>query len=239
MKKVDIHVAFPWELPDKMTGPGVVIDVNCASHNIAYLLTQTEKLYLATQNNADFALSEIPESVIIGESDDINIQKKFISDNDAVSIVNTNVNNKKVILLTFNGTQTIYEALEKGANPVIAASYPNLHIVCNWLIEQNFPEITLIPAGGREKMYSPNHNLLEDLLCAESMKSYLTGKKPDFEDVFSKSQEFIKLNSRDNNFNYDKRFKLIFTPTDSYPVIPICRKLPNGLIKVNNYIESI
>jgi phosphosulfolactate phosphohydrolase-like enzyme len=229
-----ITVSFPWDLPEKITGPAVVIDVNCASHNIAYLLTKSAELYLVTQENANFALSEIPDALFIGESDDQRLSKKFFSNNDAVSVVKVNTKDKKVILLTFNGTQTIKKALDKGSDPVIAASYPNLHATVSFLKKNNFPEITLVPAGGREKMYAPDHNLLEDLLCAEMMKTFLSGGVPDFEEVFRRSKEYIINNSRDINFSYDERFKLIFTYHDTYPVIPVCRKFPNGLIEVSN-----
>jgi phosphosulfolactate phosphohydrolase-like enzyme len=229
-----INISFPWDLPEKLSGPAVVIDVNCASHNIAYLLTKSAELYLATQENANFALLEIADALFMGESDDPELKKKFVSNNDAVSVVKTYVTDNNVILLTFNGTQSIKEALDKGADPVIAASYPNFHTLADYLINLDPPNITLIPAGGREKMYAPNHNLLEDLLCAEMMKTFLSGGVPDFEEAFRKSKEYIINNSRDINFNYDERFTLIFTDHDTYPVIPVCRKLSNGLIKVSN-----
>jgi phosphosulfolactate phosphohydrolase-like enzyme len=232
----EIQISFPWEISGSITGVAVVIDVNSASHNISYLLSNASELYVASKENVHLALQEIPDAVLMGESDDISLRDKFISDNDAVSVVNTKVKGKKVILLSYNGTQTLNEVWTKGARPVVSASYPNFHSTIKWLMDRDnsINKIYLVPSGGRENLYSENRNLLEDLLCAQAFKSQLQGIQPDFYSLFSKSILFLNEVTQNNPNKQEEKYKLIFASKDSYNVVPICQKLQNGLLRVTN-----
>jgi phosphosulfolactate phosphohydrolase-like enzyme len=234
MKFKEIKISFPWDLPEKLSGPAVMFDVNAASHNIAYLITKVKELYVVTHKNVHFALKEIPDAVLIGESDDPTLQNIFVSTNSASNVIHAEVKDKKVILITFNGTQTLNELWDKGARPVITGHFVNLHTVTNWLFNQQFPNnaLTLIPSGGREKLYSTCHNLLEDLLCAEATKDLLCGKTPDFEKIFAASRKYIYDHNPQPWPTKEKDLALIFTAKDRYPVVPVCEMQRNGIIRI-------
>jgi phosphosulfolactate phosphohydrolase-like enzyme len=229
MGKIDI--SFPWDLPDRLTGPAVMLDVISASFNIVYLVGHAKELYVTTHANVYAALENVPDAVLIGESDDPVLKKKFIATNSAAMIVQTPVEGKKVIFISFNGTQTIGELLDKGAKPVIVANYANMHAVAKWLLSQHqlSDSITLVPSGGREEIFAANHNLDEDLLAALALEELLRGNEPDFETYFKKSRQSLL-----RNYPIDKQpsksLPFVFTASDTYPVIPICEKLPNGLL---------
>lgn len=227
-----INISFPWELPNKLSGPAVIFDVVASSHNIAYLVNKVDELYVVTKETVHFALKEIPEALLIGESDDPQLKDKFFASNSASSITQADLKDKKVILITNNGTHTLNEIWDKGARPSVVGGYANLHTVINWLLSHaNITEsITLVPSGGRESVFANNPNLLEDLLCAKAAKDLLQGRTPDLEDYFAASREFINRCYPQNWSTKERDLALIFASFDLYPVVPICEKLSNGLM---------
>ncbi|OGG17616.1 hypothetical protein A3D78_05175 [Candidatus Gottesmanbacteria bacterium RIFCSPHIGHO2_02_FULL_39_14] len=232
-----ITISFPWDLPDKINGPAVMFDVNAASHNIAYLVKIALELLVVDKKNVHQALKAIPEAVLAGESDDPLLQKRFFVSNSASLVNKADLHKKKVILITNNGTHTINELWEKGADPILVAGYANLQTVANWLLRNylDTPMITLVPSGGREERYAQNRNLLEDLLCAQALEKLLREKKPDLKADFSKARKFIK----DHNPQYwptkEADLALIFTEKDLYQVVPICIKHKNGFLQIKNW----
>lgn len=229
----EINIFYPWDLPEKLSGPAVVFDVYAASRNIIDLLGRADELYVATGANALTALAEIPGSILIGETDNPEIEKRFhMASNHPLKVAQCDVTGKKVILLTNNGTHTIHEASQKGALPVIAASYPNLHTAVGFLLDHysDTKTITLIPAGGREEEYKDDPNVLEDLLCAQAMKKLLEGKIPDFQKDFKILHEYMDKRYIPKPTSEDYRITL--TDKDYFPRVPVCRPLSGGIMRV-------
>lgn len=235
-----INIFFPWDLPDKISSPAVMFDVVAASHNIAYLVNRVKELYVVTKVNVREALRLIPDGVLIGESDDEQLrnelQDKFIFNNTASSIAKADVGGKKVILITNNGTHTLSELWDKGARPIILAGYANLQTVVDWLLKETIYEemITLVPSGGREKIFSANPNLVEDFLCARAAESLMRGIMPNFEEDFIKAKEFIDQYYPKDWPTKEADLALIFTNKNLYPVVPVCLKHENGLLYIKN-----
>ncbi len=231
-----VNIFFPWQLPAVLNGPAVMFDVVAASHNIAYLVSGASELYVATRTNVHFALNEVPDALLIGECEDSSLQGRFASGNDASSVVNVDVRGKKIILITINGTHTLDEIWDKGAEPLITVDYANIHSVAEWLLKErpNVEAITLVPSGGREKVFSSNPDLLEDLLCAESMRCLLRGEEPDFKNNFVLSKRFIDQCYPQHWPTKQADLDLIFTDCDLYPVVPICEKSTAGLMRIVN-----
>lgn len=230
-----IAIFFPWDLPEKFSGPTVMFDVNSASHNIAYLSGICEELFVVTKNNVWKALDIVKDAVLVGESNDLELNKKFFARNSASEIIKADLKNKKVILITNNGTKTINEIWDKGASPIIVCDYANLHTVANWLFENYMgaSAITLVPAGGREAIYSLDPNLLEDLICAQAMEDLLKGKEPDLKSGFVRSIKYIhKTNPSSSPSEAD--LKEIFTPKDKFRTVPVCFKHKNGLLEIRD-----
>lgn len=229
-----INVSFPWELPNNIHGPAVVFDVVAASHNIANLVSRADQLYVVTKDTVHYALHEIPDAVLVGESDDLTLREKFVASNSVSSIAQTDVKAKKVILITNNGTHTLAELWDKGARPLVVASYANLDSTVNWLLdkESNAESITLVPSGGREQIFASSPNLLEDLLCAKAAEDLLRGRVPNFEQDFLTAREFIDQHYPQSWPTKEEDLTLIFSSSEIYPVVPLCEKLPNGLLKV-------
>lgn len=233
-----IAISFPWDLPEKFSGPTVMFDVNSASHNIAYLSAICE-LYVVSKDNVWKALDIIKDAVLVGESDDPELKKKFYARNSASEIIKADLKNQKVILITNNGTKTINEIWDKGASPIIACDYANLHTVANWLIENYMgaAEITLVPAGGREAIYSPDPNLLEDLICAQAMADLLKGKVPDLKSGFDRSIKYIhKTNPISSPSGAD--LQELFTTKDKFRTVPVCFMHKNGILEIRDLINK-
>lgn len=239
--KGKIRISFPWDLPNRIHGPAVMFDVNAASHNIAYLTTVVKELFVATKDNIRRALDLIPDAVLVGESDDPDLQDKFLVSNHASNINRADLKNKKVILITNNGTHTLNELWQKGAGPIVAAHYANLQTAVYWILSNfiNSPVITLVPAGGREAIYAKNHNLLEDLLCAQAMEKLLRGKKPDLKTDFARARKYIDEHNPQYWPTKEDDLKLIFTKKDLYKVVTVCVKDKNGLLKIENINKII
>ena len=234
-----IVISFPWDLPQRVSGPAVMFDVNAASHNIAYLLTVAKELFVVHKENVYQALKSNPDAVLIGESDDQNLQKRFFVSNHASAIHRADLKGKKVILITNNGTHTLNELWVKGAIPIIAGHYVNLRTVTNWVLK-NFryaPQITFVPAGGREVVYAKNHNLLEDLLCAQAMEKLLRGKEPDLKADFKKARKYIDETNPQYWPTKEEDLDLIFSEKDLYSVVPACVKDKNGILRIKNLFK--
>jgi len=231
-----ITISYPWDLGEKISGPAVMFDVNAASHNIAYLTTITEALYVVDKYNVWKALGIIPDAVLVGESSDRTLQEKFHTSNNASEVKKAELKGKKVILITNNGTHTLNELWEKGADPIIVCDYANLHTVSEWILKNCKREesITLVPAGGREEQYAKDPDLLEDLLCAQALEKLLRGGKPDFKSIFTKSREYIDATNPQYWPTKEDDLDLIFTEKDLYKVVPICVRDKNRFLEIRN-----
>lgn len=228
-----IRISFPWDLPERVEGPAVIFDVNAASRNIASLAQRAESLYVADTRTVFRALKSIPEAIFLGESEDPRIAKRLLKNNNSASwISEAPAEGKKVILITNNGTQAIHEVWNKGGRPVAIGSYPNLDTVIRWLLIEyrETPVITLVPAGGREKIYKHNRNLLEDLLCARAAAKLLRGESVDREDDYRRAREYMEKHYPSPPKEED--LQLIFPPKDTIPVVPVCEEVEKGLIKI-------
>jgi phosphosulfolactate phosphohydrolase-like enzyme len=233
-----INISFPWDLSERLTGPAVMFDIISASFNIIYLTLNTKELYVVTKENVIQALEILPDAALIGEVDDPILKEilknKFIASNSPTVITQTYLQDRRIILITNNGTHTLNELSQKGANPIIIGHYANIHTVAEMLIKKTNQSqiITLIPSGGREQTYADDPNLQEDLFCAEAMRDILTAHQPDFDKLYRKSKSSLKKQYKLSGIPRQSTLDIIFGSLDKYPIIPFCLKQPNGLLKI-------
>lgn len=246
---METKIFWPWELPQHLEGPAVMIDVNSASAHIANLVDRAKELYLATKDNVRLVLKDFPDAYLIGQSDDpilrAELEKRFSSPHEFSSahshVVKAPVDGVEVILITNNGTHTVEDIMRTGADPIIVVSYLNLHTVVEWLLShKSWKSVTIVPSGGREKAFQPNPKLLEDLLCARAMEDLLKERPHNFSKDIAESGEFLRNSPgyKDERWpTRDEDLALILQTEDTYRVVPICTRLSSGFIQVTNALS--
>jgi phosphosulfolactate phosphohydrolase-like enzyme len=130
----DITIFWPWELPEKIEGIAVVIDLWAATTNIAQMLLRgAEKIYIANGKNILSTVKSFPQAIPVGESTDSKLEGFFRCSNSIKKVAKFDVKGKTVIYMTNNGTRVIEKALKKGAECVVTASYVNLAAVAEYI----------------------------------------------------------------------------------------------------------
>lgn len=228
----DIKIMWPWEIKSPIEGPAVMFDVLAASHNIIHLSQKARRLFTVTKNGALEALGRFPDAVLIGETDNSQLyeklQSKFISSNQPSSVLAVDVSGRDVILITNNGTHTIVELIDKGANPVIVGHWINIDAVTEYIRISNSKRIYLVPSGGREKIFEHiGGKLMEDWYCAEAMRGRINGQSRNYENDFIKSREFIHSVAPQ-----DEDELLLILRLNSTTVVPLCYPISFGIIEV-------
>lgn len=239
---METETYWPWELPPKLEGPAVMFDVVSASTNIANLVGRARQLYLVTKENVETAVEAIPEALLIGETDDENLRKKletrFVATNSTAEIIRASVEGKDVILITNNGTHTVSELLATGADPVAVGSFVNLRACADWILKhKHWQNVTLVPSGGREIFFAANPRLPEDFTCAKAMEDLLLGKQQDLGQIIEAAKELMKLPYKDK-YPAPENIAIIFQAKDTFPVVPVCKRLASGLVQVTNALRS-
>lgn len=234
----EIAILWPWEIKTRLNGPAVMFDVVAASFNIIDLLGRDEPpehLYLTTKAGVLSALAHFPQAVLLGEIDDpVLFQKlsdKFVSSNSPEEIKKVGVAGKDVILITNNGSHTVDELIDHGASPVYVGHFVNIRALVSHL--KNFhahEQITLVPSGGREKIFEKNPNLGEDLIAAGACRDLLIGGERNLsEDVLLARQSVVRDYA--GHMPKPKTLDLVFQLQD-YSVVPQCTKVGEGIIRV-------
>lgn len=115
----------------------VIIDVLRATSTIAAALYNGAKYVIPVDNVARcIELGNLLQAVTAGERDG-KIAEGLQHGNSPLEYPPSFIEGKVLVLTTTNGTQLLYTALEKGAQTLITASFPNLSIVSSYLIKQN------------------------------------------------------------------------------------------------------
>lgn len=228
---MNIKTYWPWELP-RIEGLAVVTDVWAATTNIAIFLSKKiEKLFLVNEDMAKKIKEGDPQAIIIGESNTLP-GNFFFAPHLPHKHLNLDLQDKTIYHMSINGTRVIEKAFEKGASGVVALSFVNFAKVAAWVKGNSLDKITLIPAG--ESDYPKDPKAPEDLACVVSFKERLEGRSIDWNRYFKNLlAEFVKYYSGSNHENVKKDSKIIFN-LDSRPVIPLCKKIKDGLIEVTD-----
>lgn len=126
--KVDI--LWPWELPEKIDGTAIVIDILAATSNISWFLThEVRKLVIVNSSNVDKARGKYKDALIIGESDDPRFRNYFFSSNSPAEIEKVDVKDKVILYMSNNGSKVIEEAINRQAQKVLTVSFNNIEAV--------------------------------------------------------------------------------------------------------------
>lgn len=218
-----------------------MFDVLAASYNIIHLVQKAHRLFTVTKASVLDVLARYPDAVLIGETDDRalyeRIREKFISSNSPVSVTNTSVQGKDVVLITNNGTHTLAELIHRKADPVIVGHWVNISAVADYLLTSGTHEnIYLVPSGGREQVFAHvEGKLTEDYTCAQAVRDLLLGKPRDFEDDFRRSRDSIAAQYPAPQ--KEDELALIFQKNTTN-VIPLCYPIAPAIIGVKA-IQSI
>ena len=225
-------ILWPWEIKGPIEGPAVMFDVLAASHNIIYLSQKAKRLFAVTKNSVFDALERYPDAVLIGEVEDphlyAKLKDKFISDNAPSRVLAADVSGRDVVLITNNGTHTLSELIDHGANPVIVGHWINIDAVVAYIRRQKGHRIHLVPSGGRDKVFENiGGKLMEDWYCAEATRDLLRGQARDFENDIRQSREFINSVAPQ-----DEDELLLILRLNSTNVVPLCYPISSGIIEV-------
>lgn len=235
-----ISILWPWELPEKIEGVAVVIDILGATSNMAYLVTQqTKDVLILNEKSLISALERYPEAVFIGDPTEeiMSILQRYkrtiYSTNHPSKVRSKNVQNKIVFYISNNGSRVVEDAFSKGAKAIITASFINFHSICTWLLSQPFLHIYLIPAGERTIPNIRDKKALEDSSCAEAFRRALEGKEIQWQSYWRTIRTFIE-----RKYDYSPSTRKgdidIIVKLDTIEVVPVCRKGRDGFIHVTH-----
>ena len=119
----------------------VIIDVLRATSTIATALFNGAKTVIPVDSvSRCIELGRQMECITAGERDG-HIAEGLKYGNSPFEYPREFVKGKTLVLTTTNGTRLLHMALEKGAATIITGSFPNLSVVCEYLIKKNKPTI--------------------------------------------------------------------------------------------------
>lgn len=228
---------WPWELPDKIEGIAVVIDLWAATTNIAQMLTRgAQKILIVNEKNILSVIKDLPEALTVGESTNPEFDRIFYCSNAIDRIAKLDLNGKTVIYMTNNGTRVIEQALGSGAKCVITAAYINLVAAAGFILKKKMPTV-ILPAGEWTEPSIRDKKDLEDYLAAVALQKLLSGQDVDWESYFKRSKEFIKT-----HYSATRKKSLeVAHSLNLFPVVPVCRKEGGSLRREASriYVKSI
>jgi len=223
-----IHIFWPWELTEKITGTVVVCDVFAATTNIASFLARGAKeLLLVNAQTLRLVKNHHPDAWVIGDRGTLP-KKIFHASNHPSEVVRLNVLHKTVIYMSANGTRMIEEAFRKGAKRIVTASFTNIDAVASWLREKKTSEIILLPAG---EINLPDQRSREDKICAEVLRDILEERDADWESRLKEAERFICANY---HMVHPEAEYAVVLARNRYPVVPLCEPVRKGLIRVTD-----
>jgi 2-phosphosulfolactate phosphatase len=142
----------------------VIIDVFRATSTIASALYNGAKCVIPVDSVPKaIEISKSIDGIAAGERDGI-IAEGLQHGNSPLEYTREFIENKTLVLTTTNGTRLLHMALEKGADTIIAGSFPNLSIVCEYLLAEK-KDVILGCAGWKDRFN------LEDTLFAGAVIS--------------------------------------------------------------------
>ncbi len=236
MSVVQSAIYWPWELKERtiqLTGPAVVFDVMAATYNMIFIVQRAKELYVTTKTGVKAAIKSLPDAVLIGEVDDPvlydELKDVFISSNSPASIQKADVANKRVILISNNGTHAASEVLDAGASSVRVGHYANFFAVVDQL-RLDGREVTLVPSGGSEAIFAANPKLIEDSLCARSMQRALKGERIDLPSDFERIRREMNL-YYGSHMPTSADMDVVFQE-NTFSIVPWCERVDEALIRV-------
>ncbi len=116
----------------------VIIDVFRATSTIAVALNNGAKQIIPVDNVEEcIAIGKAtPNSITAGERDG-KIIEGLQYGNSPTDYPRSFIEDKTLVLTTTNGTKLLHMALQKGAAEIITGSFPNLTVVCDYLLNIN------------------------------------------------------------------------------------------------------
>ncbi|MHA4810184.1 2-phosphosulfolactate phosphatase [Flavitalea flava] len=137
----------------------VIIDVLRATSTIATALHNGAKCVIPVDSVAKcIELGKQIDGITAGERDG-KIAEGLKHGNSPFEYPREFVGGKTLVLTTTNGTKLLHMALDRGAGQIITGSFPNLGVVCDYLLSQNLP-VVLGCAAWKDRVN------IEDLLFA-------------------------------------------------------------------------
>ncbi len=201
---MNIRILHMVEGAKKAKGLTVIIDVFRAFTVEAYLMNNeaqkiipvgdAEIAYQLKEENKDF--------ILIGERHGKKLPG-FDYGNSPSEIENVNFKGKIVVHTTSAGTQGIANA--KNADEILTGSLVNAKAIANYILKNNYKEVSLVCMGLDGKSETD-----EDNLCAYYIKSLLENKKIDLK------SEIQKLKQTSGKKFFDPTIQDIFPEKDFY-----------------------
>ena len=119
----------------------VIIDILRATSTIATALFNGAKTVIPVDSvSRCIELGRQMECVTAGERDG-HIAEGLKYGNSPFEYSREFIKGKTLVLTTTNGTRLLHMALEKGAATIITGSFPNLSVVCEYLVKKEEPAI--------------------------------------------------------------------------------------------------
>jgi phosphosulfolactate phosphohydrolase-like enzyme len=220
---MSIKILWPWELPQTLNGIAVVTDVYAATTNIATFLARgVKKLIIVSEKNISQARKKFKDVLVVGDK----FPKHFFDvSNLPHDIEKVVVEGKTILYTTANGAQVIRMAMKKGAHQTLAVSFLNINSIAAYLKSSKPKNIFIIPAGEISRPCQ------EDLICAQTLKDILQGKKINWKKTLKFAEKFIRSFYQPKYNQVD--FKIMFN-LNKYKVIPSCLLIKDGLITVKD-----
>jgi 2-phosphosulfolactate phosphatase len=163
----------------KAKGVTVIIDVFRAFSTACYVFESGAVRLIATADvDKAFDLKKsYKHSVLVGERDEKKIEG-FDFGNSPTEIIKTDLQGITVIQTTTAGTNGLANASR--ADLIITGSFVNASAVVKYIKAINPAQVSLVAMG-----YRATISAAEDLLCAEMIRSGLTGVQKEFQSVIS------------------------------------------------------
>lgn len=170
-------------------GINVVIDVFRATTTIPCLLFNSRRVLIIQDISELEKLANDPNYVCFSE---ISGSPK-VNDNSPLLALRTSIDNKIPAILTKNGTKAIHAF--SGVSMIITASFVNMDAVVSYLLKLQPEKISLVAVGRIAK----NENAIEDILCAETIKTRLLGGSVDETSVRGMLSQEIRRRNKDSS----------------------------------------
>ena len=193
---MNIKILHMVEGAKEATGVAVIIDVFRAFTVEAYIMNNgADKIIPVADLETAYKLKEDnPNIVLVGERHG-KIMKGFDFGNSPSQIENTDFSNKIVVHTTSAGTQGITNA--KNANIILTGSLVNAKAIANYILKNNYKEVSLVCMGLEAQSQTE-----EDNLCAYYIKSILENNPIDLKKEIEKlkitsGKKFFDINQQD------------------------------------------
>ena len=218
----------------------VIIDVLRATSTIATALNNGAKEIIPIDNVAEcIKIGTALNAITAGERDG-QVAEGLQYGNSPFEYPTEFINGKTLVLTTTNGTKLLHMALANGATEIITGSFPNISVVCNYLLAKN-KNVVLACAAWKDKVN------IEDTLFAGAVVNRI---KENFtlqcdssqmaESLYITAQadlyEFMKERNathyhRLTKYHLEKDIRYCLT-NDSAPALPmyVDGKLVNGIV---------